>query len=139
SVLQVKEDDVTPIILQDIIEAGDNRFALGLLDKQQQPVLHADVSFRLYQINGEAGFLKGDLKANYVGFDTNFVEQRPDGSRITHPGPEVGVYAAAFLFDTPGNWGAEIDLKAGGKQYKNLRVRFNVLDKSNIPAIGGQA
>ena len=53
AVQQIKEQDVTPIIIQDIIETGDNRFAVGLLDKQQQPILHADVSFRLYQIDGE--------------------------------------------------------------------------------------
>jgi len=139
-VLEVKSPGaVTPLLVQDQIQVGDNRFAVGLLDKDEQPIVRAGVRLSLYQIDGETGALKGDFEARYVGFDTNFVEQRADGSRVTHTGPEVGVYETPFVFDTAGDWGVRVTATVNGKQYKDMPIRFNVLAKSNIPAIGALA
>ncbi len=53
SSLELKDLEITPIPIQHTLEVGDERFSLGLQDKQNQLILHANVNMSFYQINGE--------------------------------------------------------------------------------------
>ena len=139
SVLELKQRDITLIPVQHTLEVGDDRFSLGMQDKQDQLILRANVSFRFFKIDGEKGTLKAEMAAQYVGFDTNSVEERPDGTRVTHTGPEVGVYVARMKFAEAGDWGVETSGDIQGKTFGPLRVRFTVEQTDGVPAIGDPA
>jgi len=138
-VLELKERDVTPLLLNSQLAVGDNRFVLGLTDKEDQLILRANVRLRFFKIDGEEGTLRAETPAQYTFLETNFVHEHPDGTRHTHEGNEVGAYAAQVSFDEPGDWGVEIEGEARGQELKRLRVRFNVLEDSSVPDIGQPA
>lgn len=138
-VQELKERDITPLPVQHRIQVGDDRFSLGLQDREDQLILGADVSFRFYKIEGEKGTLKGDVPARYAGFDTSFVDERDDGTRETITGPEVGVYVASMLFDEAGKWGVEVSGSIEGEEFEPIRARFGVLEAGTMLAIGDAA
>lgn len=138
-VLELKERDITPVLLQHQLQVGDTRFSIGLQDRNDQLILRADVTFRFFAIEGEDGTLKAETPAKYAGFDTNFVHEHEDGTQHTHIGPEVGVYVASMTFDESGDWGVEVLATVDGREYDPLRVRFDVLQEGTVPAIGDPA
>ncbi len=139
-VLELKNREITPLPLNHQLAVGDRRFSLGLLDKDDQLVLRANVTFRFYKIEGEQGTLKADTPAKYVFLlETNFVHEHPDGARHTHTGPEVGAYVAQVTFDQAGDWGVEVRGERDGKPFDPLQLRFTVLEKGTVPAIGDPA
>lgn len=138
-VLELKERDITPVLLQNQLQVGDTRFSVGLQDRDDQLILRAGVTFRFFTIEGEEGTLKAETPAKYAGFDTNFVHEHEDGTQHTHTGPEVGVYAANVTFEKAGDWGVEVVATVEGRQYDALRLRFSVLEEGTVPAIGDVA
>lgn len=140
-VLQLTDSDITPIPIQHTLEAGDDRFSLALQDNHDQLILHANVNFSFYKIDGEKGTLITTTLGTYVGFDTSSVEEMADGTRRTITGPEVGAYVARVNFDQSGDWGVEASGDIAGKPFGPIRFRFDVLEKGldKVPAIGDPA
>jgi hypothetical protein len=140
-VLELSQRDITPILLNHQLAVGDDRFSLALLDKEEEPILRANVTFRFFklELEREQGTLQAEMPAAYVGFDTNFVHEHEDGTRHTHTGPEVGTYVARTRFNEPGDWGVEVLGDIQGKEFGPLRLRFNVLEEGTVPAIGDPA
>jgi hypothetical protein len=140
-VLEIKDRDIIPLLVQHTLTVGDDRFSLGLQDTENQLILRANVTFRFFKIEGERGTLKAEMPATYVGFDTNFVHEHEDGTQHTHIGPEVGVYVARFVFDEPGDWGVEVNGERDGQRFDPIQVRFGVLEQGidTVPVIGDPA
>jgi hypothetical protein len=140
-VQELTNSDITPIPIQHTLEVGDDRFSLAFQDKQNQLILHANVAFAFYKIDGEKGTLITTAPGAYAGFDTSSVEEMADGTQRTITGPEVGAYVAHLNFDQSGNWGVETSGDIAGKKFGPIRFRFDVLEKGvdHIPAIGDPA
>lgn len=139
-VQELKERDITPLPLNSQLAVGDDRFLLGLTDKEDQLILRADLTLRFFKIEGEEGTLKAETPARYIFLEENFVHEHQDGTRHTHEGPEVGAYVAQVMFDQPGDWGVEIEgTTAEGEEIDGVRARFNVLEDSTVPDMGEPA
>jgi len=138
-VFELKEREITPLPLNHQLAVGDDRFSMALQDSENQLIPRANVTFRFFKIEGEQGTLKAEMPATYVGFDTNFVHEHEDGTQHTHIGPEVGTYVAGMRFDEAGDWGVEVTGERDGQKFDPIRVRFGVLEKGAVPAIGDPA
>ena len=138
-VLELKDRDITPLLLNHQLAVGDDRFLVGLMDKEQELILRASVKFQFFKIEGEQGTLKAETPAKYIFLKSNFVHEHDDGTLHTHTGPEVGAYVAGMKFDQPGDWGVEVRGDIEREEFDPLRVRFNVLEDTSVPDIGEPA
>lgn len=138
-VLELTQRDITFVPLNHQLAVGDDRFSVGLLDKEEELILRANVTFRFFKIEGEEGTLKTETPARYVFLETNSVHEHPDGVQHTHTGPEVGAYVAQMRFDEPGDWGVEVLGDLQGEEFGPLRLRFTVLEEGTVPGIGDPA
>ena len=129
--------EVFPIVANSTLAVGENRFSLGLIDKEDNPVLGAQVHLRFFDLNGEEPVLKSEAEARFVPVELSFIDEQ-SGKQKTAVG-ENGVYVAQVNFDAPGQWGVEVTAIIGGKKLEPVPFRFNALDKSPEPAIGDPA
>ncbi len=98
---------------------GRNRFAIGLIDDRNQPVVNGTVNVEFYK-----------LQAN------NQAEKRAQGPAIFRSvgGASKGVWVASANFAETGPWGAQVSLDAGdGSNPKVARMNFQVRDKFSAP------
>lgn len=113
---------VFPIAGNSELVVGANRFAVGLIDKDNRPVL------------GDAGttvhlrFLLSD--AVRAEQDATFVWAIPDVN---------GFWTADVDFDQAGNWSLETDLVRGGEELGVQPLPFAVLAQSQYPNVGDAA
>jgi hypothetical protein len=144
----IKEGDITPILANSELVVGPNRIAIGILDKDEVPIVDAKVKLTFYDLNEGQTVkkLEVDAVSRVPARDAGIAEQidiiNPDGTKRTqfNVGEEVGVYTAMVTFDRPGNWGLKIDVDSTKpKLKKTVLPRFNVLEKGFTPAIGSPA
>jgi hypothetical protein len=147
-VTTVKNADWTPLILTTEQVVGENRFVIGILDKNNVPVVDAKVDLKFYDLNSGQAVLKADTAApsRVPARDANLPEQikvtNPDGStRIqVNQTDAVGYYITNVSFDEPGNWGVEVNLDSQKPKLKGTqRISFNVIPQSITPAVGSPA
>jgi len=133
----LRQADVSPVLVNHALAVGENRLQVGLLDRQQSPVLGALVRFQLYDLNGEAPARLGEAEARFVSLQRGFVDE--ERHEHVHLG-ESGVYVAEFTFEAPGNYGLAISgTLADGKRFGPLPYVFNVLERTPEPMVGDPA
>ena len=103
---------------------GGNRFSFTL-SKGNHPFTSAKPEVYFFALQGFNALPAGHGPATYQSVGVGQTET-------------TGVYVAHTTFDRSGKWGAEIDLKAGGKK-KSLQVIFDVAKRSATPAVGAAA
>jgi hypothetical protein len=134
---------------------GQNRFSLGIEDRQGQPLPDASVHFKFFQLVGTptpGGNVAATLKfeadavfrapAREAGLPAQETVTKPDGSKVTvlSVGPDVGVYTATVKFDAPGAWAVEADVTGKDAVHSGVtRTPFQVKTKSETPAVGDPA
>lgn len=146
-----------PIIVNSNLGMGPNRFALALFDQNQEFVNTADVTATFYHLDkepageptnpqrvSEATLVARTLKSIGVErADSTLVSRLPAGPSPepvdAHIGHDSTVFAALVDFDRAGFWGISLDVKAGGQEYRGLRVVFAVQDRTLEPQVGEQA
>ena len=117
--------EVYPIFVSSEVVAGEeNRFLLGLLDKNDAPIAQRDLSLSaVFQPVGSGG-----EEVSEGGF--TFVETDPRSGR--------GLYVAQVEFSSPGTWAA--DIKVQGESLDTfVRGCFEVAEEPLTPAIGAPA
>jgi hypothetical protein len=109
--------DLTAVQASTELAQGRNRFALGLIDARNQPVVAGDVTVEFFK-------LLADGKA----------EKRADSSAVFRSvgGESKGVWVTPASFSETGQWGAQVTL-AGGDAPKVARMSFSVLPKFSAP------
>jgi len=146
--LELKDGDIVPILANSELAVGQNRIAVGVLDKDNKPIVGAKVHFAFYDLNNGKEIKKAEMDAisrvpaKDAGIPEQQVIKMPDGTQrtIVNAGEDVGVYTALVTFDEAGDWGLEIKIDSTTpKVSKTLLPRFNVLAKSVTPAIGSPA
>jgi hypothetical protein len=146
---------LSPVLQSTELVVGPNRFSLGVLDRQQQPLPDAAVHFKFIQLNGpasSAGTAQGTLRfetdatfrapAREAGLPQSETVTRADGSKgtVLSVGPDVGVYTVNVTFDAAGPWAVQATVT--GKDAATSGVvstPFTVLQQSVTPALGSPA
>jgi len=101
---------------------GEQRFPLGILD-HNTPVQDATVHVRAFSLTNNTRQLKSESEAPFKG---EGLEGR-------------GLYVAHLKFDVAGNWLAEITAQRPNGAHGVIRLPFNVITSSIVPAPGQPA
>ncbi len=135
----VSSGEVTPMLLTGEFVAGqNNRFAVGLLDGQNNLVRNASVNARFFKIgaDGSTGTLRGEGEFKYEQLNIPELHGH-DGSGPQDQGEEfVGFYVANTPFDEAGMWGVEITASPESGAAAKIQAPFEVLAVSKSPGIG---
>jgi hypothetical protein len=110
------------IVATEVLVGHGVRFPVGILE-HNTPVNDAHVHIRTFFLGTNGAESKGEADAQFRG----------DGLQ------GAGVYVAHLDFDTAGSWGAEITASRPTGAHGVIRLSFNVLAQSVVPAPGQPA
>lgn len=104
------------------LAVGPNRFAVGIIDGSNKPIVDAKVTFGFFQLSGSDGVKRSESPATF-----RWVDQQTRG-----------IYTAPVQFDAPGRWGVEAVVEWDGNR-QVIRSPFEVKATSTAPMVGSQA
>ena len=119
---EARRTGATLILATSELVVGPNRFAIGLVDEANQPIVDAKVTFGFFQLSGDQGTKRSEAPATF-----RWVEQRAKG-----------IYTAPVQFDVPGRWGVEAKVEQAGRT-QLIRSPFEVKATGSAPTIGSPA
>jgi hypothetical protein len=112
----------TLVLATSELVVGRNRFAVGILDEGNKPIVEAPVTFSFFQLAGDQATKRAEAPATF-----RWVEQKAKG-----------IYTASVTFDASGRWGVEAALtRDAGKTV--VRAPFEVQQQGSAPTIGAPA
>ncbi|MGE0134858.1 MAG: TlpA family protein disulfide reductase [Dehalococcoidia bacterium] len=121
------------------IGQGPARLAFGIIRSDEGSLVHdATARVTLYTLDGDEGTSVGEFELTPVQLLENTEHHHDDGTRHLHDDPLATVYVLNTTLDRTDWWGASLDIEADGKEYKDVRTRFFVADKTSEPAIGAE-
>lgn len=112
----------TLVLATSELVVGPNRFAVGIIDEANKPIVDAQVTFGFFQVNGQEATKRGEAPATF-----RWVEEQARG-----------IYTAPVQFDAPGRWGVETSIVRNG-QRQVIRSPFEVKATGMAPMIGSPA
>ena len=115
--------DLTPVLASSELALGRNRFAIGLIDPQNQPITAGQVHLEFFKLNGQAAEKRSEADAMFRTLELQ----------------NKGIWVAGANFDTTGPWGAQVTLTPDGAAAKVARLNFQVRDKFSAPGYGDPA
>jgi len=137
-------EEIRPLITTAELVVGMNRFAFGLMQANKL-VDGADVTLRLYAVDGPEATLSSEFKVPYQAVrqikQERSVHRHADGTAHVH-GDESGVrglYVAQLEFSRAGTWGIELLASEATGPVESVRFAVTVLDTSATPAVGSAA
>jgi hypothetical protein len=131
--------DVIPILVSHELAVGDNRFVIGLQDRDNNLILDADVHLRFFKLKDGKATMESEADTRPIVVQESAEDEHQDGTPHLESGGLVGVYVAHVTFDAPGTWGVEVDATVDEETRAPARVQFDVLEKESTPAVGGPA
>lgn len=134
--------DIIPILASSELAVGENRFVLGLQDRDKNLIVDALVHLRFFKLKDGEATLKVEAETLPITVEmseTSFVHEHQDGTSHVHGGDKVGVYVAYPEFDEPGLWGVEVNVTDEGGEQESARVQFDVLEEGSTPVVGAPA
>ena len=164
----IKNVPFTPVIVNSNIGKEPTRFALALLRRDQTLVLEGAVTAKIFRIaedpekNPDEATLMGEYKmtarsvdvASHEGKSSRY--DRDDHARTlmavalrasstsevpftAHDGAISTIFTTMIDFKESARYGAQLQVKTGGKTYQNLLLTFVVLNKTAEPSVGAPA
>jgi hypothetical protein len=112
----------TLVLATSELVVGPNRFAVGIIDEANKPIVDAQVTFGFFQVNGQEATKRAEAPATF-----RWVEEQTRG-----------IYTAPVEFDAPGRWGVEATIERNG-QRQVIRSPFEVKATGMAPMIGSPA
>jgi hypothetical protein len=110
--------ELTAVQASTELAQGRNRFAVGLIDARNQPVIAGNVRVEYFKLlaNGSA-------------------EKRADASAVFRSvgGASKGIWVASATFPETGSWGAQVTLEPPNDTPKVARMNFEVRPKFSAP------
>ncbi|MCA1648088.1 MAG: hypothetical protein LC797_22365 [Chloroflexi bacterium] len=110
--------DLTAVQASSEVALGRNRFALGLIDARNQPVVEGNVKVEFFKLlaNGSA-------------------EKRADAPALFRSvgGASKGIWVSQTAFPETGGWGAQVTLGAPNDTPRVARMNFDVRPKFSAP------
>jgi hypothetical protein len=103
---------------------GRNRFAIGLIDDRNQPVVAGSVNVELFKL-----------------LDSGQAEKRAESPAVFRfvGGASKGIWVAPAAFPEVGGWGAQVTLDAGDGSPKVARMSFQVREQFSAPGYDAPA
>jgi len=136
----VPETAPEPVIISRDMEAGPNRFSLGLIDQSDDTqILGAELHLRFFLLDGSGQVLKFEADPEALVITKSYTHTHEDSVTETHEAGETGAYVAHVSFDTAGDWGVEITGAADGEALEPVTATFNVLEESAGLDVGDPA
>lgn len=131
------EGEVSPILTNHTLAVGENRFSLMLVDRDNTPILDAEVHLRFFDLNGDEPLLKSETDTRFIPAELfNVNEDSGSDERVKG---NVGVYVTRVDFDTAGRWGVDISVTTDSSRLQLIPFEFDVLEESPEPAVGDPA
>lgn len=90
----------TLILATSELVVGQNRFAVGIVDEGNRPIVDAKVTFGFFQVEGQQATKRAESPATF-----RWVDQQTRG-----------IYTAPVQFDAPGRWGVEATVEREGQR-----------------------
>lgn len=137
TVVTLGKGDIFPAINNQVLAVGDNRVSMSLTDRNDNPVLGAQVHLRFYDLNGPKPALRSESDARFIPMTLAYVDEQ-SGKQEQKSG-DAGVYVTHATFDEPGDWGVQVTVVRDGTSPPPVPFRFNVLAHAPEPAIGDPA
>lgn len=137
-------EEIRPIITTAELVVGVNRFAFGLM-KANKLVDGADVTLRLYAVDGPEATLSAELKVPYQAVrnvkQERSVHRHADGTQHLHGEESAvrGLYLAQLSFPRAGDWGVELLVSQANGPVETVRLAITVEDAPVTPAVGSAA
>lgn len=132
----------TPNLLtSEYVVNENNRFAVGLIDKQGRLLKDAKVHTRFFQMgeDGITGTLRGEGDLDYFELNVKDAHAHDQSSGEAAAQESVSFYVATTPFNAVGKWGAEImATPQGGGEPSTVQVPFEVLAQSKTPSLGAK-
>ena len=128
--------DVTPILASHELTLGQNRFVLGLQDRDNNLILDAHIHLRFFRLKDGEAPLEVGAETLPITIQPSFLHEHEDGTSDVHTGAEVGGYVAYVDFNEAGLWGAEVTATVDGDERTLTSVQFEVLEDGSTPAVG---
>ena len=119
---QARRTGPTVILATSELVVGKNRFAVGIVDEANRPIVDARVTFGFFQVDGQQATKRAEAPATF-----RWVDQQARG-----------IYTAPVEFDAAGRWGVEAAVERDG-QRTVIRSPFEVKATGSAPTIGSQA
>jgi hypothetical protein len=103
---------------------GRNRFAIGLIDDRNQPVVTGSVNVEFFKL-----------------LDSGQAEKRAESPAVFRSvgGASKGIWVAPAAFPEIGGWGAQVTLDSGDGSPKQARMSFQVRDQFSAPGYDAPA
>ncbi len=115
--------DLVAVQASSELAVGRNRFVVGLIDGQNQPISQGAVHLDFFKVTGAAAQKKSGVDAVFRSV-----------------GHARGVWVSQAAFDEVGPWGAEVSLRSGdGGAPKVTRMNFEVQARFSAPDYGDAA
>ncbi len=130
---------VTPNLLTaEFVANRDNRFAVGLIGKDNKLVTGAEVHLKFFTVgaDGTTGTFRGEGDAVYVELNVPGAHAHDGTAGALAADDSVSFYVANTPFDQAGQWGVEIDATLTDGSSASIQAPFTVLDQSQSPGIG---
>ena len=135
---------IQPIITTSELVVGNNRFAFGLM-KRGKLLNDAEVTLKLYAINGSEASLAGEFKVPYQKASNlkqeRSVHHHPDGTEHVH-GDESSIdgnYVTHLSFSRAGDWGIQLLIRQPNDSADTVGFAVTVLNTPATPALGAPA
>jgi hypothetical protein len=135
-VVTLGEGEVFPEIANHTLAVGENRFVLVLFDKENEPILGANVHLRFFDLSGDEQRPGPEADAREIRITRSFTHEHPDGIIESHHAGETAFHTANVRFDAPGRWGVEISGSSEDDTLGPVPFQFDVLEESPEPAVG---
>jgi hypothetical protein len=131
------EGNVFPVLGNNTLAVGHNRFSLMLVDHEESPILDANVYLRFFDLTGEQPVIKSEADARFIPMELYFTEDHPGSEK--RPAGNNGTYVTSVDFDAPGRWGVDISVTMGGRQIELIPLQLDIMEESPEPAVGDPA
>ena len=131
------EGNVFPVLANNTLAVGHNRFSLMLVDHEESPILDANVYLRFFDLTGEQPVIKSEADARFIPMELYFTEDHPGSEK--RPAGNNGTYVTSVDFDAPGRWGVDISVTMGGRQIELIPLQLDIMEESPEPAVGDPA
>jgi len=131
------DDDISPILTNRTLALGENRLSLMLVDRENTPLVDADVSLRFFDLTGDEPVLKSQSSTRFIASELFYVDERTGEKKVLES--SIGVYVTSVNFDVPGRWAADVSVATDTSQVQLIPIQFDVLEESPEPAVGDPA